>query len=662
MKKKLLAAGLVLSLLALPCAAAASETEADTAIAAETEADTLTAAETEADMATAAETEADTASAAELKKPVHVCVHDPSVFEDADGTFYVVGSHTASASSEDLIEWKQLNFDYGNGKGLPFYGDLQTMLEEPFRWAGFDDGDCSGNGYAVWAPDLIWNPYYVWDDGDTGAYMLYLCCSSTWRRSCIAFLTAKELRGDYVYGDTIVYSGFTKNGEFDGKSSRDTSWDNDYLNLKELTELGASGGGIDEVSDNWFNADGSWNHTYAPNAIDPNVFFDASGEKLYMAYGSWSGGMFLLELDRETGKAIYPGTDGTDELSGNYVDRYFGVHLIGGDHQSGEGPYISWDPESGYYYLYCTYGGLMAEGGYNMRLFRSENVTGPYLDAAGNNAADNKSNGDRYGIKLIGNYCFYDQIGKRAAGHNSQLNASDGSRYLVYHQRFDIKPQLEAHEVRVHQQFLNEEGWPVTAVYEYRGEQPENYDVQEVLGTYEFINHGSKSSGDMLETQLVTLNEDGSVSGSVSGSWEKSDSGRGYDYLTMELDGVSYHGIFFRQHKENTEPDAVMTFTAIGDDNTCVWGSAADTAGGEMVTGMAAEALKKVIVDAVKEHGTLPSEFMGCELTWTCSDENLLSADGQILAPAEKTKVDLTAVIQSGETSLERSYSVTVRP
>ena len=662
MKKKLLAAGLVLSLLALPCAAAASETEADTAIAAETEADTATAAETEADMATAAETEADTASAAELKKPVHVCVHDPSVFEDADGTFYVVGSHTASASSEDLIEWKQLNFDYGNGKGLPFYGDLQTMLEEPFRWAGFDDGDCSGNGYAVWAPDLIWNPYYVWDDGDTGAYMLYLCCSSTWRRSCIAFLTAKELRGDYVYGDTIVYSGFTKNGEFDGKSSRDTSWDNDYLNLKELTELGASGGGIDEVSDNWFNADGSWNHTYAPNAIDPNVFFDASGEKLYMAYGSWSGGMFLLELDRETGKAIYPGTDGTDELSGNFVDRYFGVHLIGGDHQSGEGPYISWDPESGYYYLYCTYGGLMAEGGYNMRLFRSENVTGPYLDAAGNNAADNKSNGDRYGIKLIGNYCFYDQIGKRAAGHNSQLNASDGSRYLVYHQRFDIKPQLEAHEVRVHQQFLNEEGWPVTAVYEYRGEQPENYDVQEVLGTYEFINHGSKSSGDMLETQLVTLNEDGSVSGSVSGSWEKSDSGRGYDYLTMELDGVSYHGIFFRQHKENTEPDAVMTFTAIGDDNTCVWGSAADTAGGEMVTGMAAEALKKVIVDAVKEHGTLPSEFMGCELTWTCSDENLLSADGQILAPAEKTKVDLTAVIQSGETSLERSYSVTVRP
>ena len=66
MRMKLVTAGLVLGLLALPGASAAAETEADTAIAAETEADT----------AVTAETEADTASAEELKKAVHVCVHD----------------------------------------------------------------------------------------------------------------------------------------------------------------------------------------------------------------------------------------------------------------------------------------------------------------------------------------------------------------------------------------------------------------------------------------------------------------------------------------------------------------------------------------------------------------------------------------------------------
>ena len=111
------------------------------------------------------------AEESELPKTVHVCVHDPSVFEDTDGTFYVLGSHTASASSEDLIEWKQLYFDYGKETGVPFYGDLKTMLEEPFKWAGCDDGDCSGS-YAIWAPDIIYNPNYEWEDGENGAYML----------------------------------------------------------------------------------------------------------------------------------------------------------------------------------------------------------------------------------------------------------------------------------------------------------------------------------------------------------------------------------------------------------------------------------------------------------------------------------------------------------
>jgi len=598
---------------------------------------------------------------AQVKKPVHVCVHDPSVFEDSDGTFYVFGSHTAIASSQDLIAWEQVNFDYGNGKGLPFYADLEETLEIPFAWAGFDDGDATG-GFAVWAPDFIWNPYYEWEDGTTGAYMLYFCTSSTWRRSCIGFLVSREMKGTYAFGGMLVYSGFTKSGESDGNSTRDTSWDNDYLNLKELVEKGAANGGIDEISDKWFNQDGSWDHTYAPNAIDPNVFFDASGEKLYMSYGSWSGGMFLLELDRATGKAIYPGVDAVDEVSGNFVDRYFGVHLIGGEHQSGEGPYISYDPQTQYYYLYCTYGGLAAEGGYNMRLFRSKNVTGPYLDAAGNNAADNKRSSDRFGIKLIGNYAFYDQIGKRAAGHNSQIITSTGERFLVYHQRFDIKPQLEAHEVRVHQQFLNEDGWPVTAVYEYLGEQPAHYEAQEIVGSYEFVNHGNKTDGNMLETQLITLQEDGTISGAVEGTWEKTDSGMGYDYAIIRIGDVTYKGFFFRQHKEDNQAEETMTFSAVGDDNTCIWGSMAAEENTQMLAGMAEESLKKIILDATKNYKTLPTEVMGCEVSWHSSDESVITADGQVIAPAEKTKVELTATITNKDTVIEHTYNVTVRP
>ena len=594
-------------------------------------------------------------------EPKHVTVHDPSIVKSDDGTYYVLGSHTASASSSDLIQWNQINTDYGNVKNTPFYGNLDESLAKPFQWAGFDDGDCSGNGYAVWAPDAIWNPYYAWEDGSTGAYMLYCCTSSTWRRSCISYLVSRAFDGPYEFVDTIVYSGFTENGEPDGKSSRNTKWDNDYLNLKDLVEKGAANGGIDEVSDKWFTADGGWDHTYAPNAIDPNLFFDADGERLYMSYGSWSGGMFLLELDRATGEAIYPGVDSVDEVSGNYVDRYFGVHLIGGNHQSGEAPYIRYDSETGYYYLYVTYGGLTAEGGYNMRLFRSENPTGPYLDAAGGNAADNGDGNDNYGIKLIGNYSFYDQIGKRAAGHNSALIDDDGSHYLVYHQRFDIEPQLEAHEVRVHQQFMNEDLWPVTAVYEYRGEQPYNYDVSEVTGSYEFINHGTTTSGEMLETKMLTLNEDGTVSGAAAGTWEKTDSGKGYDYVTLVLNDVTYKGFFFRQLKENSDPDPVMTFSAIGTNNTCVWGSMINMEDNAMVADMASVSLEQTIPSATKENLELPSNVMGADIAWTTADASVISESGEVTPQEEDVRVELTASISCGDIVLTQTFKVTVR-
>lgn len=626
---------------------------------------TSSAAEAESQDVTEAAADATAAAggdaAADVTEPVHVSVHDPSILKVEDGSYYILGSHTASAKSSNLIEWTQLNTDYANVNATPFYGNLQETLAEPFEWAGYNDGDCVG-GYAVWAPDIIWNPYYEWEDGSTGAYMLYCCTSSTWRRSCICYLVSKTIDGTYEYGDTLVYSGFTKTGDVDGNSSRSTKWDNDYLNLNELLELGSANGGIDEISDNWFTADGGWNNLYAPNAIDPNLFFDADGEKLYMSYGSWSGGLFLLELDRTTGKAIYPGVDSTDEVSGNFVDRYFGVHLAGGNHQSGEGPYIQYDAGSGYYYLYETYGGLTAEGGYNMRLFRSENPTGPYLDAKGQNAADNGDSNDLYGIKLIGNYSLYGQMGKRAAGHNSALVDDYDARYLVYHQRFDIEPQLEAHEVRVHQQFLNEDLWPVTAVYEYRGEQPAHYEDAEVIGSYEFINHGTKTNGDMIATQMLTLYEDGTCDGAATGTWTKADSGKGYDYVTFEMnDGTIYKGFFFRQHKENTDPDAVMTFSAIGSDNTCIWGSMVDPEDDAMTAGMAAVAIGQLIPKATAENLELPTSIMGADVVWSSTDESILATDGTIADLEEDQRVKLTAEITCGAETVSESWKVTVR-
>ena len=499
-----------------------------------------------------------------------VSVHDPSIIED-NGHYYVFGSHIAAAKSDDLVNWSSISRDYENPTGNVIYGNLVQTFKESFKWAGYDDGDCSGGRYAVWAPDVFYNKDYVWNDGSTGAFMLYYSASSTWRRSCIGFLVSKKVSSGYQYVDTIVYSGFTNTGKvnYDGNSKRDTTWSNNYLHLSDLMNRGV----INKDLSTWkcFNKDGTWNNRYAPNAIDPTIFYNSVEKQLFMAYGSWSGGIFVLELDRKTGRPIYPGKDGTDTNSGNFYDRYFGTHIAGGNHMSGEGPYIKFDKHSGYYFMYETYGGLFATGGYNMRMFRSKTLQGPYMDPAGNRAQDSGANNYRFGVKLIGNYQFKNQVGYRSAGHNSALITEDGRYYLIFHQRFLDPAKGESHEVRVRQQFMNTDMWLVTAVYENKNEKISKYKIEEVVGSYEFINHGNaEKDGNMLPTRTIILDKSGSVSGDESGTWSMSD-GTDCTYISLNLSGVVYNGVFFRQKDDNDKTK--MTFTAIGRNNLAIWGS-----------------------------------------------------------------------------------------
>ena len=98
------------------------------------------------------------------------------------------------------------------------------------------------------------------------------------------------------------------------------------------------------------------------------MFYDKRG-KLWMTYGSYSGGIFILRMDETTGKPM-PG-------------QGYGKHLAGGDHAPIEGSYILYSPETRYYYLFVSFGGFAATDGYNIRIARSRNPDGPYLDAEG---------------------------------------------------------------------------------------------------------------------------------------------------------------------------------------------------------------------------------------------------------------------------------------
>lgn len=119
----------------------------------------------------------------------------------------------------------------------------------------------------------------------------------------------------------------------------------------------------------------------------------------------------------------------------------------------------------------------------------------------------------------MGNYKF-SSLDKAymACGHNSVLRDDDGRWYLFYHARFDNG--FEFHEVRTHSMYFNDEGWPVIAPYEYSGDVMAEfgYEPSDIVGDYEFINHGNSTYANIINYSKISLTEDGNISGAVAGT------------------------------------------------------------------------------------------------------------------------------------------------
>lgn len=101
----------------------------------------------------------------------------------------------------------------------------------------------------------------------------------------------------------------------------------------------------------------------AYNAIDPSVFHDTDGS-LWLTFGSYWSGIKLIQLDPKTGKRIAPD-------SKMYSLAY---------NSSIEASYLC--KHDNYYYLFVNWGSCCrgTNSTYNIRIGRSEKVTGPYLD------------------------------------------------------------------------------------------------------------------------------------------------------------------------------------------------------------------------------------------------------------------------------------------
>jgi len=505
-----------------------------------------------------------------------VTVHDPSIVKDPKtGTYYIFGSHLQFAKSEDLIGWQSFRTN--------IHIDPDTIFKEPIQWSkqGSTTGSYSVGGN-MWAPDVIWNE-------SMQKWCMYMSINGDSWCSSICLLTADQLEGPYEYEGVVVYSGMNN-----PKTETDPTMTDVYKVLGEDADLS-------RYAATSFSC---------INAIDPCVKYDDNGD-LYMTYGSWSAGIYILKLDPKTGLRDYSVTYETER---DVSDAYLGIKIAGGYYNSGEASYVM--KAGNYYYLFMSYAGLQAVAGYQMRIFRSENITGPYVDQNGVSAIWTKGEdikATNYGVKLFGSYQMPGiQKVQVAQGHNSAFTDDDGKMYVVYHTRFQSDDgKNEGHQVRVHQLFMTEDEWLIAAPYEYSGEtlSEEGYSADDVCMTYNFIYHEPTMYYQVVgNTQLgivgyedftartvdfqketivahrqaivtfsvsfkhdgpekVLLHQDGTVTGDYSGTWKFTEG----SHVEMVLNGITYKGMFVKQQDESMNRDMRMTFTMVGN-NVTVWG------------------------------------------------------------------------------------------
>lgn len=212
------------------------------------------------------------------------------------------------------------------------------------------------------------------------------------------------------------------------------------------------------------------------NGIDANIISDVETGDMYMVYGSFWGGIYMLRLDKETGLAAEEGV---------------GICLAkrpGWLSTAVEGPYMIYNEETGYYYLFVSYGSLKSD--YQIRVGRSKSITGPFVDFHGRELTDTDDDWNQVGLMQFCGYQWSDGVGYMGPGHNSVLHDKDGNWYLVYHirQKSFVGDWLEPSTMQIRKLYWTKEGWPVVAPEPYAGEIEQEIPLEEILGKYERIN------------------------------------------------------------------------------------------------------------------------------------------------------------------------------
>ena len=426
-------------------------------------------------------------------------VHDPSVVLADDGYYYMYQTDASYGNAHD----GHGHFHCRRSKDLVNWEYMGATMQEAPAWVkenlnayraemGLEPIESPSYGY--WAP--------VVRKVKTGLYRMYysIVVNHYIKTGKPQLVTDENFDGSWTERAFI--------GLMETSDPASNVWED-----KGMVVCSSSDRGMNDWSRPNLN---NWDAYFYFNAIDPTYLVDKDGTH-WLIYGSWHSGIAEVELNPETGlpKTSLGKPWGISTWNTNTYGKLIARRGTS-RWQGSEGPYVVYNPETGYYYMFLAYGSLEVE--YNTRVVRARSMNGPWLDINNNDAA--------YGIQaepvVTHPYKFSNSYGWVGISHCAVFDDGNGNWFYSSQGRLpeNVPGVNESNAVMMgHVRSIRwtEGGWPLVMPERYGAVPQVPITEGELIGDWEMIQMSSNNPGQQYASAIMTLSADHKI---TEGTWK----------------------------------------------------------------------------------------------------------------------------------------------
>ena len=531
-------------------------------------------------------------------------IKDPSIiYDEKSGYYYCFGSDNVVIKSTDLLNW--------GGRTTYFESDINASSNAIMTFSAFDS-------VSDWAKEHGYSDDELYSDKNED-------------RTPLAPDIVKVNGTYYLYFSLSKVAGANESAIFCVKTDNleeaitNKRWEDAGL---VISSCGRHGGTQTVTNEDGESKKESLSvHYDKANAVHPNIIVSDDG--MFMSYGSYygkdnlQGSIYLLELNKKTGLLK---KDGMCNSQGEVISTLHGEKtyrsgaLIANpgrvpsmERKDGSlvtGSEIIYKKDTGYYYMFLTYG--VEDANYNIRVSRSKNITGPYTDIMDQDMSQflNKAGKSQYdkGTVLIGGYTFnrsaqggvlYTNTGRASIGSPCVFKAKNGSWVIASQSQayYKVDAQVTAGAAKaeelgvtnvnpdsaleVRQLRWTKDNWPMALPEVFSGEKATtSIKKSSLYGAWDVVVFSSEGSADNYKdversaSFLVTIHEKAVIttkdiekgkSISTDGILKKDDG-----YYTITIDGVQYK-VYPSALWDWELGEGSIVFTGYGDDGSTIW-------------------------------------------------------------------------------------------